>query len=90
MKFPKKVLKDLAWGETPEGYGVVRNDITGNGRWSIHHQMIFRKDASFYETSYSVGATENQEEHPYDYSPDEIECEEVVPREVTVIEYVKV
>lgn len=39
-------------------------------------------------TYYSVGATEMQEESPYEYEGEWVEVTEVVPKEVTVTKYV--
>jgi hypothetical protein len=80
MKFTKEFLQEME-GET------VEDRIIGVGRWSIHHARVFKHEGKFYATNYSVGATENQEEAPYEYSPDEIECEEVFPYERTVTVY---
>lgn len=84
MKFKRQFLADMG-GET------VLDEITSHSRWSVHHRRVFKADGLFYETSYSVGATESQDESPYEYEPEEIECAEVVPvsRTVTVYERVK-
>jgi hypothetical protein len=81
MKFTKKFLKWEEWDET------VYDKIVGHSRWSVHHEVVFRHDNKFYMTTYSIGATESQDESPYDYSPDEIECPEVFPVEIITIEY---
>jgi len=49
--------------------------------------MVFETEGKFYETFYSVGATESQEERAYEYEPDDIECKEVFPVEKTIIVY---
>jgi hypothetical protein len=68
---------------------VILDSICGHGRWSVQHELIFRRDGKLYRTTYSVGATESQDETPWDYLS-EVECTEVRPREVTVTEYVPV
>lgn len=83
MKFTKRFLQDAMYDDEAK----VEDRITGHRRWSVEHTRVFRHDGKFYRTSYSVGATENQDEGPYDYDPDEIECEEVFPREKTVTVY---
>lgn len=80
MKFERSFLQDMG-GET------ISDDITGHSRWSVHHRRVFKHDDKFYETHYSVGATESQDECPYEYDADEIECVEVVPVERTVTMY---
>jgi hypothetical protein len=66
----------------------VLDEIIEHGRWHVTHRRIFRHDGKFYKTFYRVGATEHQNEHPYEYESDEIECPEVVAvqRLVTVYE----
>ena len=95
MKFSKEFLLDLV-GETAGGtlddanYGlvtVISNDIRDRDRWSVHYVQIFGFGGNFYRTWYRSGATEQQDESPYESDPDEIECVEVFPKEVTITIY---
>ena len=86
MKFPKEFLREMEWA-TPEGVAIVDEDILRVGRWSISYRRVFSFGGKFYETKYSKGATEVQDERPYEYDDDEIECPEVVPVERTVTVY---
>lgn len=86
MKFPKETLREMLW-EDVDGFEIVENEISGTSRWSIHYRLVFKHDGKFYLTSYSVGATESQDESPFEYSPDEVECKEVFPVEKTIIVY---
>ena len=80
MLFPKQFLIDEE-GET------ISDTIVGHRRWSVDYERIFRHEGRFFKTTYSVGATEGQDERPYEYDPDEIECPEVFPTEVITIVY---
>ena len=80
MKFSKGFLQD-------EGGETVYDRIIGHGRWNVHHERVFAFEARYYITQYSVGATENQDEEPYQDDADEIECVEVFPRERVVTIY---
>lgn len=80
MKFSREFLQEMK-GKT------ISDRITGHRRWSIDHERIFENDGKFYKTNYSVGATESQDESPYENSPDEIECSEVRSVEKTVTVY---
>jgi hypothetical protein len=80
MKFSKEFLRD-------DGGETVYDRITEHSRWSVHHERVFRHEEKFYLTTYSVGATENQDVSPYEYEGDEIECVEVFPREKTITVY---
>ncbi len=68
---------------------VIENNIVDTSRWSIHHEIIFKwKDGKHYRAYYSVGATEMQEEAPWEYD-DEVHCTEVELKEVTVKTWVE-
>lgn len=81
--FTKEFLKQILFDETEEGV-LVRDQIVDQSRWSVEYEMIFSVDDKFYRTHYSVGATEQQAEAPFEYSPDEIECREVRMVEKTI------
>ena len=89
MQFKKQDLQDLIWGDGPDYLTVIRNEITSNSRWSIHHELIITFDEKLYRTDYSVGATEYQEELPFEYEPDLIECDEVIRIAKTSYDYIK-
>ena len=80
MKFKKE---DLLEGR----FNTIERKITSIGRWSTHYRDIFEHEGKFYETKFSRGSTEQQDESPYQYDPDEIECKEVFPIEKTIIVY---
>ena len=67
---------------------IIYDKITDTSRWSVHHECVFKLGDKFYMTHYSEGATEIQDEAPYEYEGDWIEITEVVPKEFTVIKYV--
>lgn len=56
---------------------VVRDIIVDNSRWSLQHELIFKFDGKLYRAYYSVGATEMQDERPWEYE-DEVKCIEVM------------
>lgn len=87
MKFNKEDLCELVYQGEPEGFEVISREFSWNSRWSLHYEMVFKYEDKYYLTTYSVGATESQDESPYQYEPDEIECQEVVPVEVVTIKY---
>ena len=87
-KFPKQFMLDMLWDESDDAE-VIEDKITDNGRWSIHHKLIFKHKDKFYSTGYSVGATEMQDEGPWE-DEDEVECTEVEPKEKTITVYVSV
>ncbi len=80
MKFSKEFLQD-------EGGETVEDRIIGQRRWSTDRARVFKHEGRFYRTTYSVGSTESQDERPYEYEPDEIECVEVFPTPKTITVY---
>lgn len=80
MKFSKEFLQD-------EGGETVYDKMIGRSRWSLHYERVFSHEGRLYLTRYSFGATESQDERPYEHEDDEIECVEVFPVEKTVTVY---
>ena len=77
IKLSRNELLDILGSEDE-----VLNKVSGNSRWSISHDFVFRLDGKLYRAPYSVGATEQQSQGPWEYAPEPIECVEV--REVPV------
>ena len=83
--FSKDYLKNKL--ELPTN--AVVDKIIDTTRWSIVHEIVFKDNGKFYQTTYSEGATEMQPERPWEYD-DEIECTEVELREVKVKKWIPV
>lgn len=69
----------------------VQKEVVDTSRWSIIYEQVFsvtkNDETKYYKTSWSEGATENQDESPYEYEEDMIEVSEVFPVEKTIIVY---
>lgn len=85
MKFKKEYLiEELG---LPYDCDLVNEEIIDTSRWSIIKEIVFQdKDGKYYQTTYSEGATECQEEAPWEYE-DEVECVEVELREVKIMKW---
>jgi hypothetical protein len=70
IKIPKEIMLDIL------DSGGISDTIVENSRWSILHKLIFQHEGKVYKTGYSVGATEEQYERPWEYE-NEVECIEV-------------
>lgn len=68
---------------------AIKNRIVETSRWSEHHEIVFEFNGKFYETHYSCGSTEQQDERPWQ-DENEVECEEVKLAIVKREEYVPV
>ena len=90
MKLCQEDARAMVWGDS-EDFEEVEVNVVDNTRWSIVKDGIFRHlpTGKFYSTSWSVGATEYQDEQPFEYE-EEVELQEVVPKQVTVTQYVPV
>lgn len=89
MKFEKTILQEIVDEEYDEILSeVIKDTIVETTRWSIVHECIFKFGGLLYKTSYRRGATEMQEESPYEYDEDMIECQEVLAVKRMITDYV--
>ena len=88
VKFSREDLIDMLNSDEPEGYKIISDEICDRSRWSIYYDLVFEYKGRFFNTYYSVGATESQDEGPFEHDSDMIKCVEVTPVEKTVIVYV--
>jgi hypothetical protein len=93
-KFKKEDLQALLWEDYDDDFPleIIENEMKDTTRWSIIFLLVFKDatDQKFYLTNYSRGATESQDEQPFEYEGDEISCDEVAPVETVTITYQKV
>lgn len=77
------------WDDFELNFELIKSELVDTTRWSHVHEVVYKDldTGKFYISSYSTGATECQDESPYEYDGEEIELTEVVPVEVTKIEY---
>lgn len=86
----KTFTKEYLIEELDLPYNALEDNITENSRWSIQHEIIFQdNDGKFYKAYYSVGATECQDEAPWEYE-DNITCYEVKKQKVVVEKWVEI
>lgn len=71
-----KFTRDFLINELDLPYAAIENTIVDQRRWSTVHEIIFEHDGKFYQTHYSEGSTEMQDERPWQYDK-EVECTEV-------------
>lgn len=77
----------IVWDDHDD-FQTVETNIFDVTRWSIIYKDIYKQKSSgkFFKTSYSVGATEFQDEQPYEYVTEAV-FEEVFPVEKLVTVY---
>lgn len=89
MKLTKEEGRDVVY-EDHHDWETVESHVEDNSRWSIIHEGIFyhKPSEKYYSISWSVGATESQDERAFEYSePIPIEVEK---KQVTVDKWVVV
>lgn len=88
MKITGDEAREMVYDDH-EDFEEVESSIIDTSRWSIIHEGVFKHipTGKFYQTSWSTGATEMQDESPFEYES-EVELEEVEQQEVTVIKWV--
>ena len=76
----------IIWEDNPN-YKTISKTVVDNTRWSIIHDIVVQRvtDGKFFSSSYSTGATEQQDEAPYEYS--EPNFTEVFPEQQTITVY---
>jgi hypothetical protein len=85
--FTKETLQLLVEDEASEDFTIMYRTIVSKSRWSVRYEMIFHFKGSYYRTYYSVGATEYQDESPYEHDDNLVEVEEVIPKVIHSIVY---
>lgn len=82
--FPREVMEAILWDGREE---ILRDQIIDHDRWSVCHELVFRLvDGTIWSTYYNQPATECQDGQ--DRFEDPHECVQVVPKDVTTVEYV--
>lgn len=91
MKFKKSDLLERVLDDVQEGgfEGTILNEIVDQRRWVTAHRVVFKYLGKYYQSYYDVGSTERQDQGPWEYDEDEIECDEVEPYTETVTKYRK-
>ena len=83
--FDKSFMQAVLYQKEP-GTKIIEDKIVDTSRWSIIHELIFSFEGKYYKTDYSEGATEQQDERPWEYDTD-VDCVEVKPVEKLVTVY---
>ena len=85
MKLTGEEARRVVWGDHEDWGYAIRELTDGNNRWSIFKSGIFehKPTGKFYEFAWSVGATEMQDEQPFEFE------KEVIPVEVHEVEVTK-
>jgi hypothetical protein len=91
LRLPKtdELIENLLEGNEEEDIEVISNEVIDNTRWSIVKELLVRIKDKFYRTHYFRGATEYQDEGPWEHE-NEIVLTEVQQRAVIRMVYEEV
>lgn len=86
--FDKELLLEIL-DEDHDDYEILENILEDTSRWSIQYGLVFKELSSgkIYSVGYQVGATESQDESPWEHDGPLIDCYEVEPVEVKTIHF---
>ena len=90
MKITGEEARNAVYGES-ETFELIQETLVDSSRWSLSYEAIIKQNETgkHYSTNYEIGATESQDEQPYEYQ-DEVILKEVEEREVKVKQWVAV
>jgi hypothetical protein len=59
-----------AISDSLEGFRLIEDVLYDTSRWSEHYRLTIKRksDEKFFQSTYSVGATESQDERPFEYT----------------------
>lgn len=77
------------YGSKEHGVEVISDEMVDKDRWSVQYELTVKIQGKFYQSYYRVGATEYQDERPWEYDK-EVTFVEVEPVETVVVKYVAV
>jgi hypothetical protein len=91
LTFTPNVARDIVKDCHPD-FDTVSSTITDKSRWSYQLTDVFIHipTGKYYTVSYSIGATELQDESPFEYENGLVTFQEVIEKEVLVKKWILV
>jgi len=65
LEVPAEQAREMVWGDSEEGE-LIEERITGTSRWSVNKSAIILYQDKYWKVQYSIGATEQQDERPFE------------------------
>lgn len=87
LNISKDDALEFTLGDGAEGFKLIEDKLVDTSRWSEIHEIVIQRnsDGKFFKDNYSVGATEQQDEQPWEY--EDPDFTEVFKKEVTTFIY---
>ena len=88
LELDQETASGLAYGDFDNSIYEVVSNINGHSRWTINFELVIKTlvDGRFWKARYSKGATESQDEGPFEYVSSTFT--EVFPIKKEVIVYI--
>lgn len=85
----KEEARRIVWEDTSD-FILVESSVTDTSRWSIQHEGICQhiESEKYYFIDWSVGATEMQDEGPFEYHKGDVTLTEAIQKEVKIMKWV--
>lgn len=86
LTLTKEQARGIVWGDNKD-FVEIKNEIVEHRRWSVVHEIVVQRksDGKYFMDNYNNGATESQDERPYEYTDPDFT--EVFPVTKTYIDY---
>ena len=87
LNISKDDALEFTLGDNADGFKLIEDKLVDTSRWSEIHEIVIQRnsDGKYFKDSYSVGATEQQDEQPWEY--EDPDFTEVFKKEVTTFIY---
>ena len=88
IEVTKEQAREIVYGDSAE-FTMISEEICSVSRWSIHYDGVcqHRETGKYYLISWETGATELQDEEPFDYEDGPVVLIEAAPTVVTTVKY---
>ena len=88
MVIKAEIAQSIVYEEHEDWESITTPKTVGNDRWSVKKEQIFKHipTGKYYKFNWNEGATEMQDEKPYQYDK-EVKIYEVEQREVTELQW---
>lgn len=86
LQLTKEQGRDIIYGDNPN-FEIIETNLVDHGRWTLTYEIVVQRksDGKYFKDYYQKGATESQDESPYEYTNPNFT--EVEKKEKVVIVY---
>ena len=88
LQLTNEQARNILWGgDEDDAFVIIQDKIKSKTRWSIVYEIVIKRksDNKYFKDTYRIGATESQDESPYEHTDPNFT--EVFPVTKTYIDY---